>query len=136
MLKYDLLGRFPRAVPRAGFVLTGIAALFLLFDSIIKLLRLPVVLESFDRLGFSSDVALGIGILELTCTILYIIPRTAILGAVLLTGVMGGAISSHVRLDDPLFSHVLFGGYLGLVIWGGLFLQDPRLRALLPLRRA
>lgn len=128
-------------IPRAagpqqwlGRALSAIAVLFLLFDSVIKLLELPVVRESFVRLGFDPGISFTIGLLELACTLAYLVPRTAVLGAVLLTGIMGGAIASHLRLGDPLFTHVLFGVYLGAFFWGGLFLRDLRLRSLLPVR--
>ena len=131
----NLIARLVAAGPWAGRFLSGLAVLFLLFDGIIKMLRLPVVLESFRQLGFPESVAAGIGAIELFCTLLYVIPRTSVLGAVLLTAIMGGAIASHLRLGDPLFTHVLFGSYLGLFIWGGLFLRDGRLRGIFPLRR-
>jgi len=118
-----------------GRILTAFVVLFMLFDSIIKLIEIAPVTESFAQLGYPNNVARLIGGIELICTTLYVIPRTSVLGAILLTAVMGGAISSHIRVEDPLFSHTLFGVYLGLFIWGGLFFRDERLRALLPFRR-
>ena len=94
----------------------------------------PVV-EGTVQLGYPESVLLGLGIVLLTCTVLYMIPRTAILGAILLTGYLGGAIATHVRVGSPLFSHTLFPVYVALLIWGGLYLRDDRLRALIPLRR-
>jgi hypothetical protein len=117
-----------------GRVLTGIAGLFLLFDSVIKLINMDVVQQSLQQLGY-PDVAVGIGIVELICTILYLIPRTAMLGAVLLTAIMGGGIASHLRVGDPVFTHLLFGVYLGAILWGGLILRDRRLRSILPIKR-
>jgi hypothetical protein len=118
-----------------GRILTGIVALFLLFDSVIKLLKLDIVVESFVQLGYPESVARPIGILELACLVLYLVPQTAILGAVLWTGILGGAITSHLRVGDPVFTHLLFGVYLGLMLWGGLYLRDAKLREVLPLRR-
>jgi len=117
-----------------GRVITALPALFLLSDSVIKLVTLAPVAESFARLGYPESLAPGIGILELLCIALYVIPRTSILGAILLTGFLGGATATHVRVGDPLFTHVLFPSYVGGLIWGGLFLRDDRLRALIPLR--
>jgi DoxX-like family len=118
-----------------GRILTGIVALFLLFDSVIKLLKLDIVVESFVQLGYPESVARPIGILELACLVLYLVPQTAVLGAVLWTGILGGAITSHLRVGDPVFTHLLFGVYLGLMLWGGLYLRDAKLREVLPLRR-
>jgi len=113
--------------------MSGLMIAFLLMDAIMKLLALPVVLETSGALGFSgATMARGLGFLLLACTVLYALPRTAVLGAILLTGYLGGAIATHVRVGNPLFSHVLFGVYLGLLLWGGLWLRDPRLRELLP----
>jgi hypothetical protein len=117
-----------------GRVLSFIVVLFLLFDGIIKLLGIAPVVEAFQQLGYPIQTAPGIGVLALCCAVLYAIPRTAILGAILLTGLLGGAISSHVRVNDPLFSHTLFGVYLGLMAWAGLWLRDDRLRGMIPLR--
>lgn len=100
--------------------------LFLLFDSAIKLLVIPPVVESFTRLGLPVHLARGIGALELACVVLYLVPRTAIPGAVLLTGFLGGAVLAHVRVGDPLFSHVLFPVYIGALVWGGLLLRFTR----------
>jgi hypothetical protein len=118
----------------AGSILSALAVLFLLFDGVIKLIRIAPVVESFAQLGLPDHLAFGIGVLELVCVLLYVIPRTSVLGAILLTGYLGGAIVLHLRVGDPLFSHVLFPVYVGLLIWGGLFLREDRLRALIPLR--
>jgi hypothetical protein len=117
-----------------GRVLSGITVAFLLFDGIIKLMLIQPVVDSFTQLGYPVSQAFGIGVLDIVCAVLYAIPRTAILGAILLTGLLGGAIATHVRVGDPIFSHVLFGVYLGLIAWGGLYLRDARLRAMIPLR--
>jgi DoxX-like family len=118
-----------------GRIMSGLPALFLLIDAVGKLLRPAPVVETTVQLGYPESGLLGLGIVLLTCTILYLIPRTAVLGAILLTGYLGGAIATRVRVGSPLFSHILFPVYLTVLIWGGLFLRDERLRALIPLRR-
>jgi DoxX-like family len=118
----------------AGRIVSGLVSLFLLFDAIGKLMRANVVLQAFDQLGYQPSVSIGIGTVLLICVALYLIPRTSILGAILLTGYLGGAVATHVRVGNPLFSHALFPVYLGILIWGGLFLREQRLRALVPLR--
>lgn len=114
-----------------GRVLSGIAILFLTFDTVIKLVVMPQVTESMNSLGYPAQLALTIGIIELTCLIIYIIPATSVLGAILFTGYLGGAIATHLRLENPLFTHVLFPTYIAAFIWGGLYLRDPRVRVLL-----
>ena len=120
-----------------GRVLSGLVILFLLFDGAIKLVPWPVVTETMDRIGYGSSESLArtLGVITVACTVLYAIPPTSILGAILLTGYLGGAMASHLRIGSPLFTHTLFGFYLGLMVWGGLWLRDRSLRALLPLRR-
>ena len=119
-----------------GRVLTALFALFMLGASIApKLLGLPVAAETLETLGWSPDHALAIGLIELGCLLLYLFPRTSVLGAVLMMGLLGGAMATQVRVGNPLFSHQLFSLYLGLVMWGGLWLRDPAVRALFPLRR-
>jgi hypothetical protein len=119
-----------------GRILSGIVILFMLFDGAIKLVPWPIVTETMDRMGYGSseNLARSLGAISLVCTVLYAIPPTSILGAILVTGYLGGAMASHVRIGSPLFSHILFGFYLGLMVWGGLWLRDRKLRALLPLR--
>jgi hypothetical protein len=118
-----------------GWVLSGIVIAFLLMDATMKLLALPVVLEAQEPLGFSgAATARTLGVLLLACTLVYAAPRTAVLGAILLTGYLGGAVVTHARVGDPLFSHILFGVYLGVLLWLGLYLRDPRMRELVPLR--
>jgi hypothetical protein len=119
-----------------GWVLSGLAIAFLLMDATMKLLALQVVLDSSAPLGFAgAAMARTLGVVLLACTLLYAVPQTAVLGAILLTGYMGGAVATHLRMGDPLFSHILFGVYLGALLWLGLYLRDTRLRALVPLRR-
>ena len=124
-----------QAMRWTGRALSGLFVLFMLMDVSIKLLRLPIVDESMVQLGFHMGIGFWIGALEAVLLILYVVPATSVLGAVLFMGVFGGAIASHLRHDDPLFSHDLFGVYLGIVMWGGLWLRDPALRTVLPLRR-
>ena len=118
----------------AGRVIGTLAVLFLVFDSVGKLLTLPPVVEGSARLGFPESAVLGIGIIELVCIVAYLTPSTAVLGAILLTGYLGGAVATHVRIGDPVFSHVLFPVYVAVLIWTGLFLRDGRLRALIARR--
>jgi hypothetical protein len=118
-----------------GRVVSGLVILFLLFDGAIKLVPLPMVTEAMDQLGYPANLARALGVLTLICTVLYAIPRTSILGVILLTGLLGGAIATQLRVGSPIFTHLLFGLYLGLMVWGGLFLRDSRLRTLIPLRR-
>lgn len=121
----------------AGRVLSGLVILFLLFDAGLKLASPETAIKySPPDLGWPLEVGTMylLGTLLLIPTLLYIWPRTAILGAILITGYLGGAIGTHVRINSPLFSHSLFGVYLGIMLWGGLWLRDPRLRALIPLR--
>ena len=117
-----------------GRIMSALPALFLLVDAVGKLVKPAPVVEGTVQLGYPESVLLGLGIVLLACTVLYVIPRTAILGAILLTGYLGGAVATHVRVGNPLFTHVLFPVYLGVLIWGGLYLRDERLRALIPLR--
>jgi len=116
----------------AGYVLTCLFALFMLFDIAIKLIRLPIVEQTMAQLGYPPGLGFPIGMAEAVFLILCLVPRTSFLGAVLFTGLFGGAMVSHMRLGDPLFTHILFGAYLGLFLWGGLWLRDPGLRKLLP----
>ena len=120
-----------------GRILSGIVIVFLLFDGAIKLVPWPIVTETMEKMGYGSSDALmrGLGAVTIICTVLYAVPPTSILGAILLTGYLGGAIASHVRIDSPLFTHTLFGLYLGLMLWGGLWLRDCNLRRLIPFRR-
>jgi hypothetical protein len=120
-----------------GRVLSGLVIVFLLFDGAIKLVPWPVVTETMDRIGYGSSetLARSLGIITIVCTVLYSIPPTSILGAILLTGYLGGAMASHMRIGSPLFTHTLFGFYLGLMVWGGLWLRDRSLQSLIPFRR-
>lgn len=119
-----------------GRVLRGLVTAFLVFDGGIKVIGLPVVAETMGELGWPAHLSFGLGVMTLGIALLYAWPRTALLGAVLLTGLLGGAIAAQLRVGNPLFSHLLFGVYLGVFAWGGLWLNDARLRALMPLRAA
>jgi DoxX-like protein len=119
----------------AGAVLTAIVALFLTFDTVLKVLKLAPAIDGTTALGYPANRVFPIGVIELVCLVLYLIPRTAVLGAILLTGYLGGAIATHVRIGSPLLSHTLFPIYVAVMIWGGLFLREPRLRDLVPFRR-
>ena len=124
-----------RTAARAvGWTMTALVGAFIAFDATIKLLVIRPVVDAFHQIGFPISLAHGLGALEVLILVLYLTPRTAVLGAVLLTGLLGGAVASHLRLLDPLFSHVLFGVYVGALAWGGLYLRDERVRRLLPLR--
>lgn len=130
------------AVPRtsrvmlwSGRALTGLFTAFMVFDAGIKLVRLPIVAQTLEQLGYPGRLGFGIGLMEAAFLVLHLLPRTAVLGALLMTGVLGGAVASHLRLSDPLFSHTLFGVYLGVMMWGGLWLRDAGVRAILPVRR-
>ena len=115
-----------------GRILSALPVLMLLFSAVMKLAQPAPVLQEFGRLGYQENVILGLGILELVCTVIYLIPRTAVLGAILLTGYLGGAIATHVRVGDPITNYAPV--VLGILLWGGLYLRDERVRALIPLR--
>jgi hypothetical protein len=119
-----------------GRVLSGLAALFLTFDASIKIARHPSVIEGIPQLGWPAELAQPIGILAAVLLVLYLVPRTAVFGALLWTGYLGGAIATHVRVGNPLFSHVLFPTYVAALIWGGLYLRDDRVRSLFSLNRS
>lgn len=126
----------PKSMLWTGRVLTGLYALFMLGASVApKLMMMPIAEETMAHLGWPAGYAFMIGLIELGCVVLYLIPRTSLLGAVLTMALLGGAMATQVRAGSPLFSHVLFGFYLGLFMWGGLWLRDPKLRALFPVRR-
>ena len=119
----------------AARIVSALPVLLLFMDGVMKLIKPAPVVEATVRLGYPEAVILPLGIVLLFCTVLYAIPRTSVLGAVLLTGYLGGAVATHVRVGAPLFTNTLFPIYFGLLIWGGLYLRDGRLRALLPLKK-
>jgi len=118
----------------AGYVLTGLVAAFLTFDTVMKLLQLAPAVQGTTELGYPAGTVVVIGAIELVCLVLYLIPPTSVLGALLLTGYLGGAIATHVRIGSPLPTHTLFPIYVALLVWGGLYLRESRLRTLLPFR--
>ena len=116
----------------SGRIMSAVPVLMLLLSAAMKFAKPPSVTEGFTQLGWSLDSIVGLGMLELACTVVYLIPRTAVLGAILVTGYLGGAIATTLRLGDPASC---FTAVLGVFVWGGLYLRDPRLRALIPLQR-
>ena len=119
----------------AGRIVSALPVLFLLMDGVMKLFKPAVVVDATLKVGYAESTIVPLGIVLLACTILYVVPLTSVLGAILLTGYLGGAVATHTRVGDPLFSHVLFPTYLGALIWLGLYLRDARVRALVPLRQ-
>jgi DoxX-like protein len=119
----------------AGRIVSALPILFLLVDGIMKLVKPPVVISGTVELGYDGSVIVPLGILLTACTVIYAIPRTSVLGAILLTGYLGGAVATQVRVGNPVFSHILFPVYLGVLLWLGLYLRDERLRLLVPLTK-
>jgi hypothetical protein len=114
-----------------GRIMAAFTVLFLLVDAVMKLIKPPPVVQATVDLGYPESRIIGLGIVLLACVVLYVIPKTSLLGAILLTGYLGGAVATHVRVGSPLFTHTLFPVYLGALVWGGLFLRDPRMRMLI-----
>lgn len=125
----------PSAMLWTGRTMSGLFIAFMIFDVGIKLIGHPIVAETLQQIGWPTDKGFAIGVIEAICLILYVVPRTSVLGAILMTAVMGGAIATHMRIGSPLVSHTLFGVYLGLLMWGGIWFRVAQLRALIPLRR-
>lgn len=124
--------KMPTVLIWVGRVLSAIVILFLVMDGMIKVMRLDVAVNTTVQLGYPGTVVFGLGVMTLVIAFLYAVPKTSILGAILLTGLLGGAIATHLRVGSPLFSHLFFGLYLGVMAWGGLYLRDARLRNLIP----
>lgn len=125
-----------KTMVRIGWLLSGLYVLFMLGASVTpKLAGMPAAEETMQALGWPTGYVMMIGVIELACVLLYLFPRTSVLGAVLTMGLLGGAMATQIRAGSPLFSHVLFSLYLGLFMWGGLWLRDPALRAIFPWRR-
>lgn len=116
-----------------SWVLSGLTIAFLLMDSITKVVRMQQSIDGTVELGYPESVVVPLGIVLLIATVLYAVPRTAVLGAIVLTGYLGGAVATHVRVGNPMFTHMLFPVYVGVMAWGGLWLRDARVRALMPL---
>jgi|SRR5437868_1685752 len=119
----------------AGRVLSALAALFLLFDGVIHVLKIAPVVDAFAQLGYPLGTARALGVIEIICVAIYLLPSTSVLGAILLSGYLGGAIATQVRVGAPLFSTTLFPVYVALLLWGGLYFRDERVRSLIPVRR-
>jgi hypothetical protein len=119
----------------AGWILTVLPALMLLMGGIMDVMKPDFVVKATVEMGYPEDVIFGLGVVVLICVVLYLIPKTAVLGAILLTGYLGGAVATHVRHGDPLFSHVLAPVYFAILLWAGLYLREPRLSALVPFRK-
>jgi len=117
-----------------GRIMSGLVTAFLLFDAVIHLLKPAPVVEAFAKLHLPLSLAVELGIVELLCLVLYVIPRTSILGAVLLTGYLGGAVATQMTTSNSLFGEILFPVYVGVLVWGGIYLRDDRLRTLFPWR--
>jgi hypothetical protein len=132
----DSISAPPKGQLWAGRVLSGLAVLFLLFDATLKFIKPQMVIDGTVNLGYPVSAITPLGVVLLTCTLLYVLPMTQVLGAILLTGYLGGAVATHVRHGDPLFSHILFPTYLGVFLWLGLYLRDPAIRAFIPFRKA
>jgi DoxX-like family len=120
-----------RKVLWTGRLMSGLAILFMAVDSVGKVLELAPVIQGSTELGYAASAVFGLGLIELACVVLYVIPRTSVLGAILMTGWFGGAIATHLRLGHPLFSHTLFPIYVAVLVWGGLFLRNGSLRTVL-----
>jgi hypothetical protein len=114
-----------------GRTLTTVAVLFLVVDAIVKLLRLPVAVDSTVQMGYPAALVVPLGVLEAALLVVYLIPRAAPVGAILWTAYLGGAVATHLRIGDPMFTHVLFPTYVAAMLWGGLWLRDTRVRGLL-----
>ena len=123
-----------KVLTRVGLVITVLVTLFLLFDGVIHILKPAAVVDSFAELGFPIGTSVGIGVLELICLALYVYPRTSVLGAILLTGYLGGAVAAQLRVEAPVVSTLLFPIYTAVFVWAGLYLRDDKLRRLVPLR--
>lgn len=124
-----------RASLITGRIVTAVAALFLAFDASMKVMQVPAAVEGTKQLGFPVGIILPLGIIQVIALVLYLVPRTSVFGAIVWTGYLGGAVATHVRLGNPLFTHVLSPVYVALFLWGGLWLRQAGVRAVLPLRR-
>lgn len=125
-----------RAAVVTSRIIATVVALFLAVDTLTKVLRLPPAVQATTELGYPEAAVMGIGLVQLACLVLYLIPRSSVLGAILLTGYLGGAVASQVRAGNPFVTHTLFPAFMGLLLWAALYLRDGRLRALIPLARS
>jgi len=129
----EAAGRRARTMARYGLVCSGIAVLFLTFDTILKVLKLGPAVEGTIALGYPAFTVQWLGLVELVCLVLYVVPRTSVLGGLLMTGYLGGAVATHVRISSPFLTNTFFPVYVALFLWGGLYLRNKRLRGLVPL---
>jgi hypothetical protein len=120
----------PKVMTWIGWGLTLLSTAGLTFSAVMKFMKPDELVKEFQKFGWPSELAFGLGIIEVVSTVLYVIPQTSVLGAILLTGYLGGAVATHVRISDDYFGPII----LGVLVWGGLFLRDPRIRALLPIK--
>ncbi len=118
---------------RAGWIISGLIGAFMLFDAFGKFTKPAPVIEAFARTGWPVELSVPLGAILLICTVLYLIPRTSVLGAILLTGYLGGAVATNLRLENPLFSNTLFPVYFGILVWAGLWLREPKVKSVFPL---
>lgn len=125
--------RLSKAAERTGYLLSGVAVLFLTFDTVIKLVGVQQVADAMVQLGYPAELGMTIGLIELVCLVAYLVPRTSVWGVILFTGYLGGAIATHLRIGSPLATHLLFPIYVAVLLWGGLYLRDARVRSLLRL---
>lgn len=130
----DPAAPLPKKRMWAGRIMSGLVIAFLLFDGLTKVMKVEAVMKATTQLGFPANAVAPIGLVLLACLAIYLIPRTAVLGAVLLTGYLGGAVEANVHAGNPLFSHTLFPIYFAIFVWGGLYLRDPRVAATLARR--
>ena len=119
----------------SGWIITGLVGAFMLFDAIGKFIKPAAVVEAFARTGWPIQLSTTIGTILLICTLIYLLPKASVLGAILLTGYLGGAVATNLRLQNPLFSHTLFPVYFGILVWVGLWLREPSLELVFPLHR-
>ncbi len=122
---------FSKNIVWTGRVISALAVLFMLFDSVTKILKVDAVMKATVQLGYPAETISVIGVILLCCVIFYVIPRTSILGAILITGYLGGAVATNLRIGTPIFSNALFPVYFGVAVWAGLYLRDLRLQSLL-----
>jgi hypothetical protein len=123
------VGHVSKGTVWTGRILTGLPVVFMIWDGVMKLIKIQPVIDATERLGYPVGSIVGLGVVDIVCAVLYAIPRTSVLGAVLLSGYLGGAVASHLRIGEPFW----FPFLVGALVWGGLFLRDERIRALLPL---
>jgi hypothetical protein len=125
----------PKWQTRTGLVLSGVVSMLLMMDASMKVMQVPEAIQGTRQLGYPVGMIVPLGLIQLVCLALYIIPRSAVFGAILWTGYFGGAVATHVRLGNPWATHILSPVYVAIFLWGSLWLRDARVRAILPFRR-